>query len=78
MEAKKLREKSNFAENWNTEFRKTRKKPNFTENWNTETREKRKLNESWNENRILYFKFVKNNTAFNNSLLQWRLLASLF
>ena len=39
-----------------------------------ENSEKRKPNENWNENRILYFKFVKNNTAFNNSLLQWRLL----
>ena len=56
---------------------KLREKPNFAKSWNTETREsreKRKLNENWNRK----FKFVKNNTAFNNSLLQWRLLACLF
>ena len=33
-----MREKPNFAENWNTEFRKTCEKPNFTESWNNEAR----------------------------------------
>ena len=38
LKAEKLREKPNFAENWNTEFRETFEKPNFTENWNNEAR----------------------------------------
>ena len=52
-----MREKPNFAENWNNEARKPMKNEKLNENWITEfreTREKRNLSENFNQKPILY------------------------
>ena len=49
-----MREKPNFAENWNNEARKSREMRKLNENWNSKTLEKPNFAENCNRKPILY------------------------